>query len=420
MTLDPQVARDALREPDTALIDSRSKKQYGIPKTLELVRSQRGAEGGYWLARPADQITIADIIRAVEGPLAHIRGERADASALFQAGFKGPEEVVLKAADGKTDLYGMMFVPSNLDRTKKYPIINNAYPGPQSGSVGSRAFTAARGDKQALAELGFVVVSIDGTGTPNRSKAYTDAYYGAMGRHNTIPDQIAGMKELAKKYPWIDIDKAAMWGHSGGGFATASAMFRAPDFFKVGISESGNHDNRVYVVNDEIWQTGEGLVAARGILDDLRLLNSLAGYAAPAMRVGHDLRLDVSGPEDRALELAVNGDAGARTITVPAGQRAEVLSSLLYLAALLLDVLGGPTPGDHEGVARPDLPFTQAALTPPRPLRIAWWSHPWSGDEPDPEVTQATAATAALLESHWPLETLLESLTTEPAKNQLV
>jgi dipeptidyl aminopeptidase/acylaminoacyl peptidase len=174
--------------------------------------------------------------------------EKADISKLVATGWKPPMQIKMKAADGKTDIYGMLFRPTNFDPSKKYPIINNAYPGPQSGSVGSRAFTVARGDKQALAELGFVVVSIDGTGTPNRSKAYTDAYYGAMGRHNTIPDQIAGMKELAKRYPWIDIDKAAMWGHSGGGFITADALLRAPynDFFKVGISESGNHDQRQY------------------------------------------------------------------------------------------------------------------------------------------------------------------------------
>jgi dipeptidyl aminopeptidase/acylaminoacyl peptidase len=174
--------------------------------------------------------------------------EKADISKLLATGWKPPMQIKMTAADGKTEIYGMLFRPTNFDPSKKYPIINNAYPGPQSGSVGSRAFTAARGDKQALAELGFVVVSIDGTGTPNRSKAFTDSYYGAMGRHNTIPDQIAGMKELAKKYPWIDIEKTAMWGHSGGGFITADALLRAPynDFFKVGIAESGNHDQRQY------------------------------------------------------------------------------------------------------------------------------------------------------------------------------
>jgi dipeptidyl aminopeptidase/acylaminoacyl peptidase len=184
--------------------------------------------------------------------------EKADSSKLLATGWKPPIPVTVKAHDGKTDLYGMMFVPTNLDPTKKYPIINNAYPGPQSGSVGARTFTAARGDKQALAELGFIVVSIDGMGTPGRSKAFHDAYYGAMGRDNTIPDQVAGMKDLAQKYPYIDIDRAAMWGHSGGGFITADAMFRFPDFFKVGISESGNHDQREY--EDDWGEQYQGLL----------------------------------------------------------------------------------------------------------------------------------------------------------------
>ena len=98
---------------------------------------------------------------------------------------------------------------------------------------------------QSLAELGFIVVCIDGMGTPSRSKSFHEAYYGDLG-DNTIPDQVAGMKELAAKYPFIDLDRAGIYGHSGGGNATAAAMFHFPDFFKVGIAESGNHDNRDY------------------------------------------------------------------------------------------------------------------------------------------------------------------------------
>jgi len=184
--------------------------------------------------------------------------EKTDISKLLATGWKPPVPIVIKAADGATDLYGMMFVPTSLEPGRTYPIINNAYPGPQSGSVGGRSFAAARGDKQALAELGFVVVSIDGRGTPGRSKSFHDAYYGAMGRDNTLPDQVAGMKELARKYPYIDIDRAAMWGHSGGGFIAADAMFRYPDFFKVGISESGNHDQRAY--EDDWGERYQGLL----------------------------------------------------------------------------------------------------------------------------------------------------------------
>ncbi len=184
--------------------------------------------------------------------------EKADIGPLVAAGWKPPIPITVKAADGRTDLYGLLFRPTRFDSTKKYPIINHAYPGPQSGSVGSRAFSAARGDRQALAELGFIVVSIDGRGTPGRSKSFHDAYYGAMGRDNTIPDQVAGMKDLARRYSWIDIDKAAMWGHSGGGFITADAMFRYPDFFKVGIAESGNHDQRNY--EDDWGERYQGLL----------------------------------------------------------------------------------------------------------------------------------------------------------------
>jgi len=171
--------------------------------------------------------------------------EKADISRLVTAGWKPPVPFTVKARDGATDLFGLMYKPTNLDEKKKYPIINHIYPGPQGGSVGSRAFSASRGDAQALAELGFIVIELDGMGNPLRSKKFQDTYYGNLG-DNTLPDQVAGMKQLALRYPWIDLDRAGIYGHSGGGFAAAGAMFRYPDFFKVGISEAGNHDNRAY------------------------------------------------------------------------------------------------------------------------------------------------------------------------------
>jgi dipeptidyl-peptidase-4 len=171
--------------------------------------------------------------------------EKADITKLTATGWRPPTPITVKARDGQTDLYGLMFKPADLDSSKKYPIINHIYPGPQTGSVGGRTFNPARGDLQSLAELGFIVIEIDGMGTPWRSKKFHEAYYGNMG-DNTLPDQVTAMKQLAQKYPWIDLDRAGIYGHSGGGYATADAMFRYPDFFKVGISESGNHDNRVY------------------------------------------------------------------------------------------------------------------------------------------------------------------------------
>jgi dipeptidyl aminopeptidase/acylaminoacyl peptidase len=168
-----------------------------------------------------------------------------DITKLVAMGWQPLTQIKVKARDGKTELYGFMFKPTTMEPGVKYPIVNYVYPGPQIGSCGGREFTAAHHDLQALAELGFVVVCIDGMGTPYRSKAFHEAYFGNLG-DDTIPDQVSGMEDLAKQYNFIDLERAGMFGHSGGGNATASAMFHFPDFFKVGISESGNHDNRDY------------------------------------------------------------------------------------------------------------------------------------------------------------------------------
>ena len=171
--------------------------------------------------------------------------EKTDIAQLTATGWKVPESIVVKSRDGKWDLYGLMFTPTTLEKTKKYPVINYIYPGPQGGGVGSRSFSPSRSDHQALAELGFIVVIIDGTCNPDRSKSFHDACYGNMA-DNTLEDQISGIKQLAKIHPYLNLQKVGVWGHSGGGYATAAAMFRYPDFYKVGISESGNHENRNY------------------------------------------------------------------------------------------------------------------------------------------------------------------------------
>ncbi len=191
---------------------------------------------------PAQPITT--VVRNGDGKVV-MEVAKQDISKLVAAGWVPPTPIQVKARDGKTPLYGLMFKPTHFDGTKKYPIINNVYPGPQIGSCGGRDFKAAHGDLQALAELGFVVACIDGMGTPFRSKAFHEAYYADLG-DNTIPDQVAGMKDLAAQFSFIDIDHAGMFGHSGGGNATAAAMFHYPDFFKAGIAESGNHDERDY------------------------------------------------------------------------------------------------------------------------------------------------------------------------------
>jgi len=196
------------------------------------------------------------VVRSSDGKLV-MDVAKQDISKLLAYGWAPPAPIKVKARDGKTDLYGLMFKPSDFDASKKYPIINNVYPGPQIGSCGSREFMAAHRDMQSLAELGFIVVCIDGMGTPFRSKTFHEAYYGDLG-DNTIPDQVSGMKDLAAQYPFIDLDRVGMYGHSGGGNATAAAMFHYPDFFKVGIAESGNHDQRDY--EDDWAEKWAGLV----------------------------------------------------------------------------------------------------------------------------------------------------------------
>ena len=189
-------------------------------------------------------VPAVTVLRNMDGKLISTL-EKTDITRLEATGWKPPIPFSVKAHDGKTDVYGLMFLPTHLDSTKKYPVIDYIYPGPQGGSVGSWSFEPSRGDNQALAELGFIVIVLEGTSNPLRSKNFHDMSYGNMAE-NTLPDQVASIRQLAPKYNFMDTSHIGIWGHSGGGFATACAMFKYPDFFKVGISESGNHDNRNY------------------------------------------------------------------------------------------------------------------------------------------------------------------------------
>lgn len=183
--------------------------------------------------------------------------ERPDLTLLTESGWIAPELITVKARDQLTNIYGLLYKPSNFDETSTYPILNYLYPGPQSGSVGSRSFLSARADKQALAELGFIVVEVDAMGTPGRTKAFHDAYYGNMG-DNGLPDQIAAIRQLAAERPYMDIERVGIWGHSGGGFASTAGILRYPEFYKVAVSGAGNHDNRNY--EDDWGEKWQGLL----------------------------------------------------------------------------------------------------------------------------------------------------------------
>jgi len=174
--------------------------------------------------------------------------ERADVSRLEAIRWSPPRMFTYKGRDGVTTIYGLMYLPSDFDSTRVYPVIEYIYPGPFIGSVGTWNFAGGlggRGDQDALAELGFVVLQMDHMGTSLRSKAMLDHYWGNMG-DNGIPDHVAALRQLGARHAFMDLDRVGIYGHSGGGFASTDAILRYPDVYKVAVSSSGNHDNRTY------------------------------------------------------------------------------------------------------------------------------------------------------------------------------
>ena len=215
---------------------------------------------------PSKQLVLDTYSTPTTPPVSVLRNDQGEvvmtlaqttSDALVAAGWVAPEPFITQARDGATEIHGLLYKPSNFDASQKYPVLNYLYPGPQTGSVGSRAFSAARRDKQAVAELGFIVVELDAMGTPGRSKSFHDAYYGNMG-DNGLPDQVAGIRQLAQTREWMDLDRVGIWGHSGGGFASTAAILRYPEFYKVAVSGAGNHDNRNY--EDDWGEKWQGLL----------------------------------------------------------------------------------------------------------------------------------------------------------------
>jgi dipeptidyl aminopeptidase/acylaminoacyl peptidase len=185
------------------------------------------------LRRTSDQAVVMDL-------------DKGDTSALLAAGFRFPEVFVAKGRDGQTDIWGIITRPMNFDPSKKYPVIESIYAGPQ-GSFVPKTFSAVAPD-QALAELGFIVVHIDGMGTSNRSKAFHDVAFKNLGDAG-FPDRILWHKAVAAKYPYYDISRVGIFGTSAGAQSALGALLFHPEFYKVSVSNSGCHDNRM----DKIW-----------------------------------------------------------------------------------------------------------------------------------------------------------------------
>jgi dipeptidyl aminopeptidase/acylaminoacyl peptidase len=172
--------------------------------------------------------------------------ETADASALVALGWRMPEPFMAKGRDGTTDIWGVIIRPTNFDPGRRYPVIENIYAGPQ-GSFVPKTFSTQAG-MMSLAELGFIVVQIDGMGTSNRSKAFHDVAWQTLGDAG-FPDRILWHKAVAAKYPYYDLSRVGIYGTSAGGQSSAGALLFHPEFYHVAYSNSGCHDNRM----DKIW-----------------------------------------------------------------------------------------------------------------------------------------------------------------------
>lgn len=191
------------------------------------------------------------VIRAPDGRVLQ-SVERGDATRLYAAGWKPPVAYRAKARDGVTDVWGVIWKPSRFDSTRSYPVIDHIYPGPLISPAikdffpSREPFTySGTGQVQALAELGFVVVSIDALGNTARGKALYTTWYGRMNDHG-LPDHLAAIRQLATRMPRLDLTRVGIYGHSGGGFASTGALLQYPDFYRVAVSTAGNHDNRTY------------------------------------------------------------------------------------------------------------------------------------------------------------------------------
>ncbi|HXT15655.1 MAG TPA: DPP IV N-terminal domain-containing protein [Gemmatimonadaceae bacterium] len=215
------------------------------------------ADGNHTVAWSADSTYYLDTYSRVDlapvltlhstaNPRATTEIERGDIAALSAAGWTPPDVFVAKGRDGTTDIWGVIFKPTNFDASKKYPVIENIYAGPQ-GSFVPKSFSVNNGMRN-LAELGFIVVQIDGMGTNNRSKAFHDVAWHDLGDAG-FPDRILWHKAVAAKFPWYDISRVGVYGTSAGGQNSLGALLFHPEFYKAAVSAAGCHDNRM----DKIW-----------------------------------------------------------------------------------------------------------------------------------------------------------------------
>jgi dipeptidyl aminopeptidase/acylaminoacyl peptidase len=240
--------------------------------------------------------------------------ERADITKLTATGWTPPERFRVKAADGATDIYGVLYRPRGFDPAQRYPVVDSVYPGPNVTRVAPSFDPGGMGlDAEPIAALGFVVVAMDGRGTQGRSKAFHDASYGHLADAGCLADHVAALRQLAQTRPWMDLDRVGAFGHSGGGFATARAMLDFPEVYRAGVALSGSHDARYFnpgfveaydgADNPEAWARASNVDIADRLAGKLLLIH---GGMDDQVHPDHTLRLaDRLIAADKDFELLI-------------------------------------------------------------------------------------------------------------------
>ncbi|MFE9933988.1 DPP IV N-terminal domain-containing protein [Streptomyces sp. NPDC005533] len=277
--------------------------------------------------------------------------ERADITKLTATGWTAPERFRVKAADGETDIYGVLYRPRGFDPARQYPVVDNVYPGPQVNRVAPGFDPGGMGlDAEPLAALGFVVVALDGRGTPGRGKAFHDASYGRLGDAGCLADHTAALRQLAATRPWMDLDRVGVFGHSGGGFAAARAMLDFPNVYKAGVALSGSHDAPTFNLGFVETYDGADDPGAWARTSNVDLADRLAGR----LLLVHGEMDDQVHP-DQTLRLAdrlVAADKDFELLIVP-GAEHTLLDHLAYVRKRSWDFLVRELMGIQPPAYRP-------------------------------------------------------------------
>lgn len=287
--------------------------------------------------------------------------ERADISKLIAIGWTAPERFRVTAADGVTDVYGVLYRPRGFDPTQRYPVVDTLYPGPNVTRVEPGFDPGGMGlDAEPIAALGFVVVAIDGRGTPGRSKAFHDASYGHLADAGCLADHVAALQQLAHTRPWMDLDRVGAFGHSGGGFAAVRAMLDFPEVYKVGVALSGSHDARYFnpgfveaydgADNPEAWARASNVEIADRLAGKLLLVH---GGMDDQVHPDHTLRL---------ADRLVAADKDFELLIVP-GAEHLLIDTLHYVRKRAWDFLVRELMGTQPPAYRPaPIPINPAEL----------------------------------------------------------